>query len=110
MNENAQLRTAQAKGRPARSDPSDIAPKLERKWFEFDRSVVLRQIDLMRDTIDANANDLGMVAVEGVFEKSLSEGLLRGSRALHVVAQELRALHGLVARTKSYSKAFKKRD
>ena len=110
MNQNVQLQTAQPKGRPARSDPSDTTLTLERRCFEFDRSAVLRQIDLVRGTIDKNANDLGMVAVEGVFEKSLSDGLLRGSRALHGVAQELRALRGLVARTNGYPKGVKKRD
>jgi hypothetical protein len=109
MNLNAQPRTAHAKGRPARSDPSDISPELEHQWFEFDRSAVLRQIDMVQGAIDENANELGMVAVEGVFEKSLCDELLRGSRALHAIAQELSALRGLVARASGYPKADKKR-
>jgi hypothetical protein len=105
---SAQLQTERTNQRPAR-DP-DIAPRLERKWFEFDRSAVLRQIDLVQNAIDQNAAELGVVAVEGVFEKPLSDGLLRASRALHLIAHELGALHGLVAHTTRYPKGRKKRS
>jgi hypothetical protein len=88
----------------------DIGPGLERKWFEFDRSAVLRQIDLVQNAIDQNAEELGMVAAEGVFEKPLSAELLRASRALHAVARELSALHGLVEQTARYPKTKKKRS
>lgn len=71
---------------------------------------MLRQIDVVRGAIDENANELGMVAVEGVFEKSLSDELSRTSRALHVIAQELTALRGLVARANGYPKGDKKRS
>ncbi len=70
---------------------------------------MLRQIDLVQHTIDENADDLGMVAVEGVFEKPLSDELLRTSRALRLVAQELTALRGQVSRVSGYPKADKKR-
>jgi hypothetical protein len=89
MIQNAQLRTAHAKGRPARSDPSDIGPELERRWFEFDRNAVLRQIEMAQGALDENANELEMVAVEGVFEKSLSDELSRTSRSLYAISQEL---------------------
>jgi hypothetical protein len=119
MNQNAQLRTANTNahtngrtnghtnGRSASSTRSDLTPKLERQWFEFDRSAVLQQIDLVRGTIDRNASDLGMVAVEGVFEKSLSEELSRTSRSLQVLAQELNSLRGQVARASGYPKDAK---
>jgi len=110
MNQNAQLRTAHADSRPTRSQGSDISPELERRSFEFDRSAVLRQIDMVQGAIDDNANELGMVAAEGVFEKSLSDELSRASRALHVIAQELTALRGLVTRANGYPKGDKKRS
>ncbi len=110
MNQNAQLRAAHADSRPTRSQRSDISPELERQWFEFDRGAVLRQIDVVRGALDENANELGLVAVEGVFEKSLSDELSRTSRALHVIAQELTALRGLVARANGYPKGDKKRS
>ncbi len=49
-----------------------------------------------------------MVATEGVFEQPLSDGLLRSSRALRAIAQELKTLSGLVARTSGYPKIGKK--
>jgi hypothetical protein len=112
MNQNAQLRTAHThahtnghtNGKSPRSTGPDITPKLERQWFEFDRSAVLQQIDMMRGTIDRNAGDLGMVAVEGVFEKSLSAELARTSQSLQVLAQELNSLRGQVARASGYPK------
>ena len=109
MIQNAQFSTAHAKARPARSDASEISPELERRWFEFDRNAVLRQIELAQGAIGENANELEMVAVEGVFEKSLADELSRTSRSLCAIAQELSALHGLVARASGYPKADKKR-
>ncbi len=108
MSQNAQLRKVQIDVRPIRS-VAEITPQLERRWFEFDRSAVLRQIDVVQNTIDENANELGMVAVEGVFEKPLSAELLRTSRALRLMAQELTALRGQVSRVSRYPKADKKR-
>jgi hypothetical protein len=108
MSQNAQLRKVQLTLRPTRAGVADITPQLERRWFEFDRSAVLRQLDLVQHTIDENADDLGMVAVEGVFEKPLSDGILRASRALHLMAQELTALRGQVSRVSGYPKADKK--
>jgi hypothetical protein len=102
-----------AETEPANEPPDqspDIAPGLERKWFEFDRGAVLRQIDLVQNAIDQNAEELGMVAAEGVFEKPLSAELLRASRALHTIARELSALHGLVEQTARYPKTKRKRS
>ena len=71
MKSSARLRTVLAEDRPAWSDPSDINPKLERQWFEFDRSAVLSLIDSTQTAVNGNAKELEMVAAEGVFEKSL---------------------------------------
>lgn len=108
MNQNAQLRKVQSTDRPVRSSLEEVTPAIERRWFEFDRGAVLRQIDLVHGTIDENATDLGMVAVEGVFDKPLSDELLRSSRSLHLLAQELNSLRGLVARASGYPRANKK--
>ena len=88
---------------------SDVGATLEHQWFEFDRIDVLRQIDKVRSAIAENAKELGMVAAEGVFEMPLSAELLRSSRALGTIAQELKRLRGLVTRTTRYAKAKKKR-
>ena len=109
MSQNAQLRKVHIDVHPIRSNVGGIPPQMERRWFEFDRSAVLRQIDLVQRTINENADDLGMVAVEGVFEKPLSDELLRTSRTLQVMAQELTALRGQVSRVSGYPKADKKR-
>jgi hypothetical protein len=86
----------------------DISSKFERKWFEYDRKAVLHQIAVVQRAIDQNSRELGMVATEGVFEQPLSDGLLRSSRALRAIAQELKTLSGLVARTSGYPKIGKK--
>ncbi len=110
MVQNAQPRTDPVDKRAARSVSLDISPRLERKWFEFDRSVVLRQIDTIQNAIDQNAKELGMVAVEGVFEKSLSYELSRTSRSLLATVQKLSSLRALVARAKGYPKANNKQS
>jgi hypothetical protein len=107
MKSSVRLRTVHAKDRPAWSDPSDISPELERRWFDVDRRAVLHQIDSTRATLDGNAKELEMVAAEGLFEKSLSDLLLRTSQALSTIAQELRALRAAVARASGYPQASK---
>ncbi len=82
---------------------SDLGPRLERKCFGFDRDTVLRQIDLVHGTIDKNAEELGMVAVEGVFEKLLSDRLLRTSRSLREIASQLGALRAQVVKSRGAS-------
>jgi hypothetical protein len=109
MSQNVQLRKVHIDLHPIRSNVGGLLPQMERRWFEFDRSAVLRQIDLVQRTINENADDLGMVAVEGVFEKPLSDELLRASRTLQAMAQELTALRGQVSRVSGYPKADKKR-
>jgi hypothetical protein len=108
MKSNARLRTLHANDRPAWSDPSDINPKLERRWFEFDRDAVLRQIDSTQAAVEGGAKELEMVAAEEIFAKSLSEMLLRTACALNTAARGLRALRGPIARASGYPQADKK--
>ncbi len=107
MNKSAQVRRVHSGDRPTRSDSSHITPNLEHKWFEFGLSTVLRQINLIRSGIDENAKELEMVAAAGIFEKSVSDELLRTSRALQVMAGHVSGLRGLVARAGGYLKADK---
>jgi hypothetical protein len=113
MIQEAQIKPARPNRIDERSDrpaDPDIGPKLEHQWFEFDRTAVLRQIDKVRSAIDENAQELGMVAAEGVFEKPLSAELLRSSRALRTIAQELKGLRVMVTRTTGYPRVKKKRS
>jgi len=80
---------------------------LEHRWFEFDRRTVLSQIDLVHRTIDGNAKELSMVAVEGVFEKSISDELSRTSRSLQTLARQLGVLRARVATADGYPKDSK---
>jgi len=107
MNSSTHLRMARVNQQSGHSKPSVVSRKLERKWFEFDRSAVQDQLGLVERAIDEHARDLGWVAAEGVFEKPLSGRLLRTSRALHSMAKELSALRGEVAKTDDYPKADK---
>jgi hypothetical protein len=107
MMQRAQARTVRG---GKQSALPNITPQLERRWFEFDRTAVLRQIDLVQGAIGGNVGDLEMVAVEGVFEKGLSGALSRTSRALHVIDAELTALRGLVTHTSHYPRAGKQRS
>ena len=95
QNPQLQLRTVPGKGRPA---SSDISPKLERQWLAFDRRSVLDEIERVRSAIDDSATELKMVAVEGVFEESLSQQLLRTTEEMAVLKRELRTLRNLVTR------------
>jgi hypothetical protein len=106
----AEIETDRANQRSAQTPAPGISRNLEHKWFESDRSAVLRQIDLVQGAIDRNAQELGMVAVEGVFEKPLSDGLSRASRALHAIARELGSLRVLITRSSRYPKAKRKRS
>ena len=106
---NAQLSTARAEKRSRSATSPDIRPEIEHSWFEFDRIAVLRQLDELNGAIDANAKELGMVAAEGVFDKSLSVELLRASRSLQTIAKDIGALRGQVTRANGYPKALRKR-
>ncbi len=108
MTPNAQLSTVRAEKRPRSATLPDISPATERSWFEFDRIAVLRQLDELNGAIEANANDLGMVAVEGVFDQSLSDELRRTSRSLLTIAKDIGTLRGQMRRANGYPKGIRK--
>lgn len=101
MRANAELRLVRD-DKSIRSEATDISPDVERSWFEFDRGAVLRHLDDLNGAIEANANELKMVAAEGVFDQSLSDGLLRTSRALRTIANSISALRNQVTQTANY--------
>jgi hypothetical protein len=67
-------------------------------YFEIDRSTVLHQLQNLMRAIERGAEDIEMVAAEGVFDKSLSRALQRGARQLRRTAKDLNALLSSVAR------------
>jgi hypothetical protein len=105
MNSNAQLRAVHAKRQPSSADPLYVSQQLEQKWFAFDRSTVLRQIDSTRTAIGEFANELEMVGAERVFEKPVSDILFRMSRRLKSIGRDLRAMQAAVTRAKGYERA-----
>lgn len=107
MEQHSQFRSLRTNNRVTRSAVSDLGPRLERKCFEFDRDTILRQIDLIHGTIDKNAEELGMVAVEGVFEKPLSDRILRTSRSLREIASQLGALRVQIVKSRGVSSVRK---
>ena len=94
--------------RPIRLESPPISADLERRCFEFDRDSVLQQIERLRNIIDNHAEDLGMVAFEGVFEKPLAAGILRTSRSLRTLSKELIALRTMLSEANGYPKPEKK--
>ena len=100
MKTNAELRLVGVDKRPRTG--AEVSPSLERSWFEFDRGVVLRQLDDLNAAIGSNANELKMVAAEGVFDPALSDGLLRTSRALRVIGNSIIALRKQVMRAAEF--------
>jgi len=108
MGQHAHSLSVRTNTRPIRSAVSDIGPRLERRWFEFDRDTVLQQIDLVHGTIQKNAEELGMVAVEGVFDKMLSDRLSRAARSLRGMAHQLSALREQIVKSKGSSVVSKK--
>jgi hypothetical protein len=108
MKTNAELRLVRV-DKSTQFAATDISPDIERSWFEFDRSVVLGHLDDLNGAIDANANELMMVAAEGVFDKSLSDGLLRTSRALRTIANSIGALRNQVTQAANYPGGARKK-
>ena len=108
MNRNGHINAIHTNGRSGHSNLLDLSARLERNWFNFDRDAVVRQIDLVRGVAGANGEELAMVAAEGVFEKPLSARLLRASRSMRLLTNELDALRILVTRTESYPRTTTK--
>jgi hypothetical protein len=94
--------------KPSRPTLENLTPEVERTWFQFDRDAVLRQLDELRKAIGVDAKELGMVAVEGVFEPPLAADLLRTSRSLQLVAKQIGDLWSEVSRASGYPKGKKK--
>src|ERR1700730_11358615 len=101
MKSNAELKLVRVDN-SLHSEATDIGPDAERSWFEFDRGMVLRHLDDLNDAIEANANELRMVAAEGVFDKSLSDVLLRTSRTLRTIANGISTLRSQVTQAATF--------
>jgi len=98
-----------AGGKRPHSKLENLSPVVERNWFEFDRDAVLRELDDLRKAIAVNAKELGMVAVEGVFEPPLAGDLHRTSRSLQAVARQISNLWNEVSHASGYPKRSTKK-
>jgi hypothetical protein len=65
---------------------------LQREVFEIDRSKLVVQLGALRRAIIDSAEELKMVAIEGVFVKSLSQVLTRTSRKMQALAEDFDAV------------------
>ena len=77
---------------------------LEGKYFEFDRKIVTGVLDALRGDINEGAAQMGMVADERMFEKSLSGTLSRTALHLDQMARRLAQLLDDVASATGYPK------
>jgi hypothetical protein len=66
--------------------------------FESDRSDVVLQLRTLLRAIEEGAQEMEMVAAEGVFSKSLSRTLVRRAQKLLLIAKDLNGLLRLVER------------
>ena len=76
--------------RPARSQIVYITSGVEHSASRTD--VLVEQMQGVCNTISHHAEDLAMVASEGVFQRRLSASVSRSSRALLALGRELQAL------------------
>ena len=74
--------------------------KNERDFFEFDRSVLITQLDAILLTVRSAVTELAMLAAENVFDKPLSVKLKRKARDLDRMARRLDDLGKVLARAK----------
>jgi hypothetical protein len=74
--------------------------KGERDFFEFDRSVLISQLDAILLTVRSAVTDLAMLAAESVFDRPLSEKIKRKARNLDRMARRLDDLGKVLARAK----------
>jgi DNA-binding transcriptional regulator GbsR (MarR family) len=72
----------------------------ERDFFEFDRSVLITQLDAILLTGRSAVTDLAMLAAESVFDRPLSEKIKRKARNLDRMARRLDDLGKVLARAK----------
>jgi hypothetical protein len=94
------LRPGKARSpRPATLPTNNFDLRLdENDIFEIDRSDLILQLHTIRRAINESAEEMEMVAIERVFVKSVSQALTLTARKLYRVAEELNALHRIVAR------------
>ena len=69
--------------------------------FEFDRGILIGQLNALRLTVRNATTEIAMVAAENVFDEPLSAKLKRKARALERVARRLDDLGKKLARAKS---------
>jgi hypothetical protein len=79
------------------------------KWFRFDRRLVAHQLDAMRSEARDNADQLEMIAAEGIFKSSLSKRFLPPARSYVELIRGLGNLRRATMRAKSYP-GFARRD
>lgn len=72
----------------------------ERDLFEFDRSVLITELDAILLTVRNAVTELAMLAAENVFDKRLSANLKRKARDLDRMARRLDDLGKVLARAK----------
>jgi hypothetical protein len=72
----------------------------ERDFFEFDRGVLIGQVNDLQHSIRNALTEISMVAAKNVFDKPLSVKLMRKARALGRMAERLDVLSNVLARAK----------
>jgi hypothetical protein len=60
--------------------------------FEIDRSNLVLHLRTLRRAINEGAEEIDMVAIESVFDKSVSRALTRAARELYLAAEDVDAL------------------
>ena len=83
-------------------DGAKTVARLEKKWFEFDRALVLKQVTYAQASSAKTAADLEMVADEGVFEKPLCDELREAAQDLRSTARRLLRLRDAIVKAKEY--------
>jgi hypothetical protein len=77
-------------------------PRLDQhEIFEIDRSNLVLHLRTIRRAINESAEEMGMVAIENVFVKSVSRALTRTAQELYLVAEDLDDLLRLVERARA---------
>lgn len=72
----------------------------DRDLFEIDRSILLSQVNALKQTVRNAVTELTMVAAENVFDQPLTVKLKHNALALRRIAARLDALAKLLVRAK----------
>jgi hypothetical protein len=72
----------------------------ERDFFEFDRGILIGQLNALQLTVRNAMTEIAMLAAENVFDKPLSAKLKRKARDLDRTARRLDDLGKVLARAK----------